>query len=132
MTVQIFSHSLKANTKRAMKWFEAHGIQYEVYDLTKRPFQYEDYLQFLYYCEPGELEFLSTRSKDGMALQQEVDKLTIDELYHRIKKNPKLLTEPIMMDETRILFRYQEIEMTQFLSRKQKQAFLNECSLRTF
>lgn len=131
MTVQIFSHSLKANTKKAMKWFEKHDVQYELYDLREAPFQYEDYLKFLYYCEPGVLEFLSTRSKAGMALQQEVNQLTIDELYHRIKKNPKLLTEPIMMDETRVLFRYQEIEMTQFLSRKQKQAVLQEGPLRT-
>lgn len=130
MTVKIFSHSLKANTKKAMAWFDQHDVPYELYDLRQRPFLYEYYLKFLNYAEPGQMEFLSTRSKAGIALQQEIDQLTINELYNRIKSNPKLLTEPIMMDETRVLFRYQEIEMTQFLSRTQKQALFEGVSIK--
>lgn len=129
MTVKIFSHSQKANTKKAIEWFTKHDVPYELYDLRQRPFLYDYFLKFLYYAEPGHLEFLSTRSKAGIALQQEIDKLTINELYNRIKSNPKLLTEPIMMDETRVLFRYQEIEMTQFLSRSQKLALFEGMSI---
>lgn len=112
-----------------MKWFEKHNVPYELYDLRDHPLQYQDYLKLLYYCEPGNLEFLSTRSKAGAELQQDLESLTIDELFRRIQDNPKLLIEPIMMDNFRVLYKYQAVEMTQFLSRQQKQALLKECKL---
>ena len=120
MVVKILSHSAKQNTKKAMKWFEQHEVPYELYNLNERKLTYEVFLHLLHHCTPGKLEFLSAKSVHGIQLARHLDNLTIDELFRVIVANPKVLTEPIMFDETRVLFKYQEIEMTQFLSRAQK------------
>ncbi|MGM9951615.1 MAG: ArsC/Spx/MgsR family protein [Lysinibacillus sp.] len=120
MVVKILSYSIKQNTRKAMQWFEEHEVPYEIYNLRDRNFTYKIFLHLLHHCTPGEIEFLSTQSVHGVKLAECLDNLTINELYKEIVAHPNVLAEPIIFDDRRVLFKFQEIEMTQFLSRAQK------------
>lgn len=106
--------------RKAKKWFNDHGIPVEEHNLYTHPLTKEDLKRILQMTEEGTDEIISTRSEIIRKLGVNINQLPLSGFYDLIRKHPRLLKKPIILDEKRLQVGYNKDEMIRFLPRKSR------------
>lgn len=118
MTVKIYTQSSCSSSRKAIKWLKEHNIPYVEKRISSQPLTLAEFKNILRMTEDGTDEIIATNSNDFKKLDVEIDQLSIQELYELIKKHPRLLRSPIMLDEKRLQVGYNEMDIRRFIPRK--------------
>lgn len=117
MAITIFGTDSKS-TRKARQWFKKNGVPYEERNIMKEPLTEDELQKILHLTMEGTDEIIATRSKIYHELNLNLDELSLKELYQLISKHPKLLKNPIIVDDDKLLAGYNEEGIRQFLPKK--------------
>lgn len=118
MTVKIYTQSSCSSSRKAIKWLKENNIPYVEKRISSQPLTLAEFKNILRMTEDGTDEIIATNSNDFKKLDVEIDQLSIQELYELIKKHPRLLRSPILIDEKRLQVGYNEMDIRRFIPRK--------------
>lgn len=118
MTVTIYTQSSCSSSRKAIKWLKENDIPYVEKRISSQPLTLAEFKNILRMTEDGTDEIIATNSNDFKKLDVEIDQLSIQELYELIRKHPRLLRSPILLDEKRLQVGYNEMDIRRFIPRK--------------
>lgn len=118
MTVKIYTQSSCSSSRKAIKWLKENNIPYVEKRISSQPLTLAEFKNILRMTEDGTDEIIATNSNDFKKLDVEIDQLSIQELYELIRKHPRLLRSPILLDEKRLQVGYNEMDIRRFIPRK--------------
>lgn len=122
--VTLYTSPSCTSCRKARAWLEANAIPYKERNVFKEPLTRDEIKNILRMTEDGTEEIISTRSKLFSELDISLDDLSLGELIEMIQKQPALLKRPLMIDEKRMQFGYNEDEIRRFLPHEVRQAEL--------
>ncbi len=98
--------------KKAMKWFEAHGLLYQEENFFTQDLTEDNVLHMLKYTQEGFIDIVSERSKVYIRHQAKIGEMKTSELVEFIIENPSVLKRPIIVDDIvgKVIVGYNEYE----------------------
>lgn len=117
MKLKLFIITNNLSCRKAMKWLDENNIFYEVKNLTTTPITAEEIQSILALTNEGTEEIISSKSTIFKKLKDDLDSLSLPQLYEVIIQNPGILQLPIIHDERRLQVGYNDDEIRQFLPR---------------
>jgi regulatory protein spx len=124
--VTLYTSPSCTSCRKAKSWLEEHEIPYTERNIFSEPLTMEEIKEILRMTEDGTDEIISTRSKTFQKLEVNLDAMPLQDLFGLIKENPGLLRRPIIIDEKRLQFGYNEDEIRRFLPRRVRTFQLRE------
>lgn len=121
MTVQLYTSSSNASSRKARAWFRDHEIPFMERNIMAQPLSQDEVKRLLRLTENGTEDIVSTRAKIFGKLHIDLDTISTSELIKLIAQHPDLLKRPIMFDDKRLQICYNEEEIRCFLPRKIRQ-----------
>lgn len=114
----------------ARKWLYDHQIDYKERSLNAQPLTKKEFFMMLHLTKNGLNEVLSTHSFSYKKIKDQLDSLTLEELYREIQKDPSLLKRPIITDHhKKFLTGFSEDKIRLFLPRTARKQALNDILL---
>lgn len=110
--------------RKVKDWFREWEIPFVEHDITKTPLEKEVLLDILYKAENGAEDIISTRSKMYKEKKVNLEIMTLSELIAFIQENPTVLRKPIIVDERKIQVGYNAEEITVFIPREKREAYI--------
>src|SRR5690625_4053265 len=101
MSLVIYGYSC-ASTRKAKKWLTSHNIPFVYRDIIREPVNERELQSILRLTEDGTDDIISKRSNIYQELNLDLDTIPLKELYELVQKYPKLLRQPIIMDQRKI------------------------------
>lgn len=121
MTVQLYTSSSNASSRKDCAWFRDHEIPFMERNIMAQPLSQDEVKRLLRLTENGTEDIVSTRAKIFGKLHIDLDTISTSELIKLIAQHPDLLKRPIMFDDKRLQIGYNEEEIRRFLPRKTRQ-----------
>lgn len=115
--------------RKARAWLQEHEIAFVERNIFSKPLNVSELKAILQMTEDGTEEIISTRSKVFQKLNMDLDDLPLPALLDLVQKNPGLLRRPIMIDEKRLQFGFNEDEIRRFLPRDVRALELRQAQL---
>lgn len=104
-------------TKQAIKWLVDHNLPHQI--ITKDGLTVGILKKMLVVCDNGFDDILISEKRTKIYKNMDtIIQLTTLQLIEQILENPKLLKEPIIFDDKKILIGYNSDEIRKFLSRR--------------
>ena len=119
--ITLFSSPSCTSCRKAKLWLENHNIPYIERDVNKEPLRAEEVKEILRLTEDGTEELISKRSKIFSKLNLDLDSMSINKFIELIVDNPSLLKRPIILDDHRMQFVYNDDEIRRLLPRDIRQ-----------
>lgn len=113
-----------SSCRKAKDWFNEWEIPFVEHDITKTPLEKEVLLDILYKTENGAEDIISTRSKMFKEKKVNLETMTLSELVAFIQENPTVLKRPIIVDKRKIQVGYNAEEITVFIPREKREAYI--------
>lgn len=113
-----------SSCRKAKDWFNEWEIPFVEHDITRIPLEKKDILDILYKTENGAEDIISTRSKLFKEKKVDFKTMTLTELVVFIQENPMVLKRPIIVDERKIQVGYNAEEITVFIPREKREAYI--------
>ena len=113
-----------SSCRKVKEWFREWEIPFVEHDITKTPLEKEVLLDILYKAENGAEDIISTRSKMFKEKKVNLETMTLSELVAFIQENPTVLKRPIIVDERKIQVGYNAEEITVFIPREKREAYI--------
>ncbi|ANK60716.1 MULTISPECIES: transcriptional regulator Spx [Loigolactobacillus] len=118
MTVQLYTSSSNASSRKARAWFTDHKIPFTERNIIAQPLTQDEVKRLLRLTENGSEDIVSTRAKIFKKLNVDLDEISTSKLIELISQHPDLLKRPIMFDEKRLQVGYNDEEIRRFLPRE--------------
>lgn len=112
--------------RRAKSWLEENHIAYTERNILSEPLNMDEFKRILQMTERGTDDIISTGSKAFQELNIQVDTLSLKQLCKIIRKYPKIIRRPILMDNKNLLVGYNEERIRCFLPRSVRTDELRE------
>ncbi len=116
--ITIYTTPSCSSCRKAKKWLEDHGLDYEEKNLLSEKITLEDISKMLKNAENGFEDLISTRSKVFKEQQLEPDEMSVRDLTNFILDNPSILKRPIIVDDSRMQVGYNDEEIRVFVPRR--------------
>lgn len=113
-----------SSCRKVKDWFNEWEIPFVEHDITRIPLEKKDILDILYKTENGVEDIISTRSKLFKEKKVDFKTMTTAELVVFIQENPMVLKRPIIVDERKIHVGYNAEEITVFIPREKREAYI--------
>lgn len=117
MTVQLYTSSSNASSRKARAWFADHDIPFTERNIIAQPLTPDEVKRLLRLTENGSEDIVSTRAKIFKQLHLNLDEISTSQLIQLISEHPDLLKRPIMFDDKRLQVGYNDEEIRRFLPR---------------
>lgn len=128
--ITIYTVSSCTSCKKAKTWLNAHQLPYREQNLGKEPLTREEILNILTKTENGVESIVSTKNRYAKALDFDIEDLSMNALIDLIQENPRILKNPILVDEKRLQVGYKEDDIRVFLPRSLRNVENSEARLR--
>lgn len=122
--IKIYTAPSCSSCRKVKEWFNEWEIPFVEHDIIKTPLEKKDILDMLYKAENGAEDILSTRSKVFKNKNVDFETMTPTELVVFIQENPTVLKRPIIVDERKIQAGYNSEEITVFIPREKREAYI--------
>jgi len=122
--ITIYTVPSCSSCRKAKDWFNEWEIPFVEHDITKTPLEKEVLLDILYKAENGAEDIISTRSKLFKEKKIDFKTMTLSELIVFIQENPMVLKRPIIVDKRKIQVGYNAEEITVFIPREKREAYI--------
>src|SRR5699024_760874 len=116
--VTLYTSPSCTSCRKAKAWLEEHEIPFTERNIFCEPLSLDEIKEILRMTEDGTDEIISTRSKVFQQLDVNIEQLSLNDLFNLIQENPGLLRRPIILDEKRLQFGYNDDEIRRFLLRQ--------------
>lgn len=125
MSLVIYGYSC-ASTRKAKKWLANHNIPFVYRDIIREPVNERELQSILRLTEDGTDDIISKRSNIYQELNLDLDTIPLKELYELVQKYPKLLRQPIIMDQRKIQIGFDKDNIRQFIPRADRTKNLHQ------
>lgn len=122
--IKIYTKPSCSSCRKVKAFFNEWEIPFVEHDITKTPLEKKDILDILYKSEKGAEDIISTRSKVFKNKKVDFGAMTLTELVVFIQKTPTVLKRPIIVDERKIQVGYNAEEITVFIPREKREAYI--------
>ena len=122
--IKIYTTPSCSSCRKVKAFFNEWEIPFVEHDITKTPLEKKDILDILYKTENGAEDIISTRSKLFKEKKVDLETMTLAELVVFIQENPMVLKRPIIVDERKIQVGYNTEEITVFIPREKREAYI--------
>lgn len=122
--IKIYTAPSCSSCRKVKEWFNEWEIPFVEHDITKTPLEKKDILDMLYKADNGAEDIVSTRSKVLKIKNVDFVTMTTTELVVFIQENPTVLKRPIIVDERKIQVGYNSEEITVFIPREKREAYI--------
>ncbi len=126
MMVNLYFHTNDPSKRKAVKWLEARGIEVQQRNLEKQPLTKAEIRQLLALSLDGTDDLISMRSRDTKALGLGKRTITIDELTAAIQKSPRILKNPVIFNQSKLVTGFDQEKMGIFVPKAQRRLELRE------
>lgn len=126
MMVNLYFHTNDPSKRKAVKWLEACGIEVQQRNLEKQPLTKAEIRQLLALSLDGTDDLISMRSRDTKALGLGKRTITIDELTAAIQKSPRILKNPVIFNQSKLVTGFDQEKMGIFVPKAQRRLELRE------
>ena len=124
--VNLYFHTNDPSKRKAVKWLEARGIEVQQRNLEKQPLTKAEIRQLLALSLDGTDDLISMRSRDTKALGLGKRTITIDELTAAIQKSPRILKNPVIFNQSKLVTGFDQEKMGIFVPKAQRRLELRE------
>ena len=104
--------------RKAKSWLEEQELEYVEKNIYHEPLTKDEIKEILMLTDEGTEEIISYRSQAYKSLEEDINKLSMNELLDLLIEEPSLIRRPIIMDDRRLQIGYNEEEIRMFLPRK--------------
>ena len=126
--VKIYTTPSCSSCRKAKKWLEENGIDYQEKNIFAYPLTKEDIQLMLENTENGFEDIISKRSKYLQDNNIDIDNLKVSELEKLIIENPSILRRPIIVQDKKLQIGYNEEEIRVFIPQEiRKEIICNQC-----
>ena len=126
MMVNLYFHTDDPSKRKPVKWLEARGIEVQQRNLEKQPLTKAEIRQLLTLSLDGTDDLISMRSRDTKALGLGKRTITIDELTAAIQKSPRILKNPVIFNQSKLVTGFDQEKMGIFVPKAQRRLELRE------
>lgn len=123
--VFLYFHTNDPSKRKAIRWFEQHNIEVHERNIEKEPLDQEEVLKLLSLSINGTDDLISKRSRDTKALKMDRQSVTINQLTAAIRTNPRILKNPIIFDNNKIITGFDQEKMGIFIPKTQRRLELS-------
>jgi transcriptional regulator, Spx/MgsR family len=118
--LKIYTISSCASCKKAKEWLILHNIEFKEVDLRKSKLTIEEFKHILSLTKVGTEELFSNKnvSYKRFIQKQNINLLTIKELFTEVQKHQGMLKRPIIVNEMNLQIGYNEEDIRKFLPRE--------------
>ncbi|QVI33910.1 Spx/MgsR family RNA polymerase-binding regulatory protein [Lacticaseibacillus chiayiensis] len=116
--IKLYTSGSSKSSREARAWLEANGLPFEEISLSKQGITKAQILELLARSEDGIDSLVSRRSKAFQALDVDFDALPLKEAVELLSKQPAILRRPIIVDDRRLLFGFNQDSVRVFLPRE--------------
>ena len=120
--ITIYTKPSCSSCRKAKAFFNEWEIPFIEHDI--RTLEKEMLLDILYKAENGAEDIISMRSKVFKEKGINFETMTPSELVVFIQENPTVLKRPIIVDERKIQVGYNAEEITVFIPREKREAYI--------
>lgn len=124
--VFLFFHTNDPSKRKAVRWLTQHGISIQQRDIEKDPLSPVEIRRLLSLSINGTDDLISKRSRDTKMLKMDRPSVTINQLTEAITKSPRILKNPIIFDEAKLVTGFDQEKMGIFIPKKQRRLELSE------
>ena len=124
--VTLYTTPSCTSCRKAKAWLQENEIPYKERNIISDTITIDEIKEILRLTVNGTEEIISIRSQAFQGLANDIDPLSMKELYAMIQRNPKLLKRPIIIDGKRLQVGYNEEEIRRFLTRSIRKLHLHE------
>ncbi|MBT2692704.1 transcriptional regulator Spx [Bacillus sp. ISL-55] len=117
MTVTIYGLGCKS-TKKARQWMIHNQIPFVERNMMDEPLTITELQELLQLTTDGTDDIISKRSIPYKTLNRDLDDLSLHEFLEIIRKHPRLLKSPLIVEKKKLQVGYNEEEIRKFLPRK--------------
>lgn len=117
MTVTIYGRGCKSTTK-ARQWMIKNEIPFVERNIKEQPLTVIELQDILRLTIDGTDDILAKRSIPYRTMNLDFDNLSLLELLEIVRKQPRLLKSPLIIEGEKLQVGYHEDEIRQFLPRK--------------
>jgi regulatory protein spx len=117
MTVTIYGLGCKS-TKKARQWMIHNQILFVERNMMDEPLTITELQELLQLTTDGTDDIISKRSIPYKTMNLDLDDLSLLEFLEIIRKHPRLLKSPLIVEKKKLQVGYNEEEIRQFLPRK--------------
>ena len=122
--ITIYTTPTCGSCRKVKEWFKEWEIPFTEHDITKTPLEKEVLLDILYKADNGAEDIISIRSKAFKEKKINFVTMTPTELVAFIQENPTVLKRPIIVDKRKIQVGYNAEEITVFIPREKREAYI--------
>src|SRR5690625_389633 len=119
MAIKVYG-STSASTRKAKRWFKAHEIPFLYRDIMREPLSVSEMQHILRLTEKGTGDIIATRSNIYKELDLDFDSLSLQKLYELFQQFPRLLRQPLIVDEYKLQIGFDEHNIRQFIPREER------------
>lgn len=124
--VYLYFHTNDPSKRKAVRWFTQRGIQIVQRNIEKNPLTANEMKHLLSISVNGTEDLVSTRSRDTKALKMDQPTVTINELTNAVFKNPRILKNPIIFDNSKLITGFDQEKMGIFVPQSQRKLELSK------
>ena len=108
--IKLYTSGSSKSSREARAWLEANGLPFQQISLSKQGISNRS--------EDGIDSLVSRRSKAFQALDIDFDALSLKEAVALLSEHPAILRRPIIVDDRRLLFGFNQDSVRVFLPRE--------------
>src|SRR5699024_3757349 len=112
------------STRKTRQWLQTHKIPFKYKNIEKEPLTIQEFRYILHLTEDGTDGLIATRSEAYKELLLDVDAMLLKELYDCIYDNTRLLRKPIILDDNKLQYGFNENDIRKFIPREDRKKLL--------
>ncbi|EKQ20329.1 glutaredoxin family arsenate reductase-related protein [Lacticaseibacillus paracasei] len=116
--IKLYTSGSSKSSREARAWLEANGLPFQEISLSKQGISKPQILELLARSEDGIDSLVSRRSKAFQALDIDFYALSLKEAVALLSEHPAILRRPIIVDDRRLLFGFNQDSVRVFLPRE--------------
>lgn len=124
MTVTVFTHTSCSSSRKTIDWLREQNIPFIEKKLTDQGMSFTEFKDMLRLTENGTTDLLSVQKSVYKQAADQLDEMSLRELYSLVASHPQILKSPIVVDDNRIQIGFSEKEIRTFIPRHDRIAEL--------
>ena len=124
MTVTVFTHTSCSSSRKTLDWLREQNIPFIEKKLTDQGMSFTEFKDMLRLTENGTTDLLSVQKSVYKQAADQLDEMSLRELYSFVASHTQILKSPIVVDDNRIQIGFSEKEIRTFIPRHDRIAEL--------
>ena len=124
VTVTVFTHTSCSSSRKTIDWLREQNIPFIEKKLTDQGMSFNEFKDMLRLTENGTTDLLSVQKSVYKQAADQLDEMSLRELYSFVASHPQILKSPIVVDDNRIQIGFSEKEIRTFIPRHDRIAEL--------